>query len=157
MGVSGAGKTVVGEALARRLGLDYADGDAFHAPENVAKMQRGIPLTDGDRAPWLAAIGRWLAAHEGAGGVVSCSALRRSYRDALRASAPRSFFVQLAVDVALLRARIDARQDHFMPSTLLASQLQTLEALAPDEAGMIVENQGATPAQLAERIISRLP
>lgn len=157
MGVSGAGKTVVGEALARRLGLDYADGDAFHAPESVAKMRCGIPLTDGDRAPWLAAVGRWLAAHEGAGGVVSCSALRRSYRDTLRASAPRSFFVQLAADAALLRARIDARQDHFMPSTLLTSQLQTLEALAPDEAGMIVQNQGATPEQLAERIISRLP
>lgn len=156
MGVSGAGKSVVGAAIAAQLGLDYADGDAFHAPENVAKMQAGIPLTDRDRAPWLAAIGGWLAAHDRSGGVVSCSALRRSYRDALRAAAARSFFVQLNVDPALLQARMEARRQHFMPATLLSSQLQTLEPLAADEPGVILENQAATPEQLAARFVARL-
>jgi gluconokinase len=149
MGVSGSGKTTVGLALAARLGLPYADGDAFHSAANVAKMHSGIPLDDADRAPWLDAVGAWLAAHDG---VMSCSALRRAYRDHLRAFAPGAFFVQLNVDHARLQARLDAREGHFMPSSLLRSQLATLEPLAPDEKGELIDNTGESPAAVAARV-----
>jgi gluconokinase len=154
MGVSGAGKTVVGEALAARMALPYADGDDFHAPANIAKMRAGSALSDTDRAPWLEAVAAWLAQRDG---VVSCSALKRSYRDLIRARAPGALFVQLNVDPAVLRARVDARPGHFMPSSLLASQLATLEPLQPDEAGVVIDNQGCTPEQLAARIVAKLP
>jgi gluconokinase len=149
MGVSGSGKTVVGEALARRLALPYADGDAFHSEANVAKMANGVALDDLDRAPWLDAVGTWLAEHDG---VVSCSALRRAYRDHLRTFAPRAFFVQLNVTEELLRLRIDGRKDHFMPSSLLRSQLALLEPLAPDEQGVQIDNAGETPDEVAAKV-----
>lgn len=136
MGVSGTGKSTVGRALAERLQIDYADGDDFHPPENIAAMAGGRPLTDADRADWLADIGRWLAAHDRTGGVVSCSALRRSYRDVLRAAAARAIFLHLVGDRDLIGARM-SRRDHFMPPSLLDSQLAILEPLASDERGRV--------------------
>ena len=137
MGVSGAGKSTVGEALAARLGLPYADADAFHPAANVAKMRAGVPLDDADRAPWLAAVGSWLAErHEGA--VVSCSALRRAYRDTLRGYGGSLAFVHLDGPAAVVTRRVAARAGHFMPASLVASQLATLEPLGSDEAGLTV-------------------
>jgi gluconokinase len=149
MGVSGSGKTVVGRALAARLGLPYADGDDFHSAANIAKMKSGLPLDDADRAPWLDAVGAWLAERDG---VVSCSALRRAYRDRLRCFAPQALFVQLNVDPRVLKERVEARQGHFMPSSLLGSQLATFEPLAPDEHGIILDNTRGTPADVAARV-----
>lgn len=136
MGVSGVGKTTVGVTLADRLDLEYADGDDLHSAEAKQKMAAGIPLTDDDRWPWLERVGAWLAAHDATGGVTGCSALRRSYRDVLRAAAPRARFLYLSAPPELLRERMDyrlAEGRHFMPTDLLASQLDTLEPPAPDE------------------------
>lgn len=145
MGVSGSGKSTVAAALAARLGARYVDADDLHPPENVAKMAAGVPLTDEDRMPWLRAVARALAA-EPAPVVIACSALRRAYRDVLR-GAPESdddvFFVQLDVAPDLLARRVGARPGHFMPASLLASQLATLESLTPDESGVVVD--GAAP------------
>jgi len=138
MGVCGSGKTTVGQALAERLGLPYAEADDFHPAENVAKMTAGQPLDNSDRAPWLAAVGRWLAEHP-RGGVVTCSALRRTYRDVLRRSAPGAMFVHLAGDADVVAARVAARTDHFMPASLVASQLHLLEPLTSDEGGLTVD------------------
>ena len=135
MGVAGSGKTTVGDALARQLGLDYADADTFHDKNSVAKMAAGHPLNDDDRSPWLQAIGRWLAEHDESGGVASCSALRRRYRDILRAAAPRVQFLHLDGDPSLVTQRVADRQDHFMPASLVCSQLETLEGLQADELG----------------------
>jgi gluconokinase len=135
MGVAGSGKTSVGAALAARLGLDYADADAFHSQANVAKMAGGHPLNDDDRRPWLEAIGVWLAAHDQAGGVASCSALRRAYRDVLRKAAPRVRFLHLDGDPSVVAQRVASRRDHFMPASLVRSQLKTLEPLESDETG----------------------
>ena len=149
MGVSGSGKTVVGRALAARLGLPYADGDEFHSPANIAKMKSGVPLDDADRAPWLDAVGAWLAERQG---VVSCSALKRAYRDRLRCSVPHALFVQLNVDPKVLQERVEARQGHFMPSSLLPSQLATFEPLALEEHGLIIDNTRGTPTDVAARV-----
>lgn len=135
MGVAGSGKTTVGAALAQRLCLDYADADTFHDKASVAKMAAGHPLDDDDRSPWLQAIGRWLAAHEQTGGVASCSALRRRYRDVLRTAAPRVTFLHLDGDPRVVTQRVAARLDHFMPASLVSSQLETLEGLEADEKG----------------------
>jgi gluconokinase len=105
-GVSGSGKTTVGAALAGRLHVPFADADDFHPPGNIAKMSAGIPLTDTDREPWLHAIGVWLADRDETGGVVACSALKRRYRDVLRAAAPRVSFIQLAGDIEVVRRRV---------------------------------------------------
>jgi len=139
MGVSGAGKSTIGTLLAARLGAPFADADAFHPPANIAKMSRGEPLTDADRWPWLDAIGAWLDARAaaGEGGVVTCSALRRSYRDRLRAGRPAVRLLHLTGDPALIGARQAARPDHFMPASLMASQFATLEA--PGEAERAIE------------------
>ncbi|RYV52979.1 gluconokinase [Pengzhenrongella frigida] len=139
MGVSGCGKSTVGEALADRLGLEFADADAFHSAANVAKMASGRPLDDDDRAPWLLSIGAWLAAHEETGAVVACSALRRRYRDALRAGAPSTVFVHLAGDPSVVARRVGDRPGHFMPASLVESQLATLEPLEADEAGQSLD------------------
>lgn len=140
MGVSGSGKTTVGRSLASRLGVDHGDADDFHPAGNVAKMAAGQPLVDADREPWLRAVGAWLASHGGDGGAVaSCSALKRSYRDVLRAAAPGVTFLHLQGGRGLLAERLSARSGHFMPPSLLASQLRTLEPLEPDEAGMAVD------------------
>lgn len=135
MGVAGSGKTTVGAALAERLGLEYADADAFHGEASVAKMAAGHPLNDDDRGPWLQAIGVWLAAHDETGGVVSCSALRRRYRDVLRKAAPRVHFLHLDGDPLVVTQRVASRLNHFMPLSLVSSQLETLERLEPDETG----------------------
>lgn len=135
MGVAGSGKSTVGSALAGKLGLDYADADEFHSEANVAKMAAGHPLDDDDRAPWLLAIGHWLAAHDNEGGVASCSALRRQYRDVLREAAPRVHFLHLDGDPNVVTERVANRPGHFMPASLVSSQLETLERLGTDETG----------------------
>src|SRR3982750_3854146 len=135
MGVSGSGKTTVGAALAVRLGLRFVDGDALHPEANVAKMAAGTPLTDDDRWPWLDAVGAVLADGQV---VVACSALRRVYRDRLRAAAPDIQFVYLRVPRDVLEERMSHRA-HFMPVTLLDSQLATLEPPEPDERAITID------------------
>lgn len=158
MGVSGSGKTTVGELLSRRLGVVYAEADAFHPPANVAKMAAGQPLDDEDRRPWLAAIAAWIGAQDaaGTGGVVSCSALRYRYRDVLRAASPRVWFLHLAVDEEIVRDRVAGRgQSHFMPASLVASQFEALEPLRPDERGTVVDATAA-PESIVELVLTRL-
>ena len=152
MGVSGSGKTTVGAALADALGLPFVDGDALHPAANVAKMAAGIPLDDADRAPWLDAVGAVLAAGPV---VVACSALRRVYRDRLRAAAPELLLVFLDGSREVLAARMAARPGHFMPASLLDSQLATLERPDPDEHPVTVDIDAPVPeivASLVERI-----
>ena len=143
MGVSGSGKSAVGRRVATRLGYVFADADDYHPPANVARMARGIPLTDDERAPWLRALAAWLAEQHAAGHstVLACSALKRGYRDALRAGAPGLCFVHLAAPREVLLERMQHRA-HFMPASLLDSQLQTLEPLRPDEIGLTVDATG---------------
>ncbi|GLW65116.1 gluconokinase [Actinomadura rubrobrunea] len=139
MGVAGSGKTTFGAALARRLRVPFADADDFHPPANIAKMSAGVPLDDADRLPWLRAIGAWLAEHADGGGVVTCSALRRAYRDLLREQAPEATFVHLHGDREVVRRRVAERTDHFMPASLVDSQFDTLEPLGPDERGLVLD------------------
>lgn len=139
MGVSGSGKTTVGEELARRLDVPFAEGDDFHEQRNVDRMQAGVPLDDADRWPWLAAIAAWLADHAVGGGVATCSALRRAYRDVLRSKAPDVVFLHLAGEEAVIRRRLEQRTGHFMPPDLLRSQFQALEPLEDDEPGIVVD------------------
>ncbi|MFJ2651427.1 gluconokinase [Streptomyces sp. NPDC087420] len=155
MGVSGTGKTTVGQLLAKALDVPYAEGDAFHPPENIAKMSAGTPLDDADRWPWLDAVGAWAAGRAGRGGVVAASSLKRSYRDRLRAAAPDVVFVHLAGDRALIEERMAARKGHFMPPALLDSQFATLQPLEDDEAGVAVEVTG-TPEEIAGRAAEAL-
>ncbi len=155
MGVAGTGKTTIGPLVADALGVPYAEGDDFHPPANIAKMTAGTPLDDADRGPWLDAIGAWAHGRAGHGGVVSCSALKRAYRDRLRAAAPGVVFLHLAGDRALIEARMAERQGHFMPAALLDSQFATLEPLGPDEAGAVVDVSG-TPEQIAGRAVTTL-
>jgi gluconokinase len=158
MGVSGAGKSTVGALLAERLGAAFADGDAFHPPANVATMAAGTPLTDEDRWPWLDAIGAWLAgrAAAGEGAVVACSALRRAYRDRLRAACPGVRFVFLRGDMTLIGPRQAARRGHYMPASLLASQFATLEEPGPEEDALTVTVEPA-PDAIAEAVVAALP
>lgn len=135
MGVSGCGKSTVGAALAQRLRVPFADADDFHPPRNVARMSAGVPLTDEDRGPWLDAVAAWLAAHAKTGGVVSCSALKRAYRDVLRGAAPHAVHLHLHGDREVLAGRVAGRPGHFMPAALVDSQLATLEPLEADEVG----------------------
>jgi carbohydrate kinase (thermoresistant glucokinase family) len=143
MGVSGSGKTAVGERLAAELGLAFIEGDDHHPEANVTKMAAGIPLTDEDRSPWLRTLADVVAARHrrDAGTVLACSALRRAYRDALRAAAPlnESFVIQLDADEATLRSRLEQRRGHYMPASLLESQLATLEPLEPEESGVVLD------------------
>lgn len=154
MGVSGTGKSTVGRLLADRLGIPFEDGDTFHSPANVAKMASGVPLDDADRAPWLAAIGRWLHGRITAetGGVVACSALALRYRDALRAAAPEVFFLHLTADRDQLIERMTHRRGHYMPAALLDSQLHTLEPLEAGERGAALATD-RTPEHLAETAV----
>jgi len=138
MGVSGSGKSTVGAAIAQRLRVPFADADDFHPPANVAKMTAGHPLDDHDRHPWLEAIGAWLAQHED-GGVMSCSALKRSYRDLLRHHLGTVEFLHLHGSREVIARRQSSRPGHFMPASLLTSQFATLEPLAPDERGLVID------------------
>ena len=155
MGVAGTGKTTIGPLVAARLGVPYAEGDDFHPAANVAKMSAGIPLDDEDRWPWLDAIGAWAHGRAGLGGVVSSSALKRSYRDRLRAAAPGLVFLHLTGDRALIERRMAERKGHFMPAALLDSQFATLQPLGRDEAGVAVDVSG-TPEDIAERAAAAL-
>ncbi|WP_285249765.1 gluconokinase [Pseudarthrobacter sp. fls2-241-R2A-168] len=155
MGVSGAGKSTVGAALAERLGAAFVDSDSLHPKANVEKMAAGTPLTDEDRWPWLDLVGAELASAHADGIVVACSALKRAYRDAIRAKAPSALFVQLQVELPLLQERVAKRPGHFMPASLLTSQLETLEPLQADEAGLTVSTQEGIEAT-ADAIVSQL-
>ncbi|BDZ44703.1 gluconokinase [Naasia aerilata] len=159
MGVSGCGKSTVGELLAQELQVDFLDADDLHTPEHKAKMHAGIPLTDADRRPWLATVGAAMKAETDAGRsvVVACSALRRIYRDALReAAAGPVFFVHLHGSRELLESRLGRREGHFMPPTLLDSQLATLEPLEPDEAGVVVDI-ALSPQAAVDAAVAALP
>ncbi|MGC5346594.1 gluconokinase [Streptomyces sp. DT171] len=155
MGVAGTGKTTIGPLLAAELGVPYAEGDDFHPPENIAKMSAGTPLEDADRWPWLDAIGRWAHGRAGFGGVVSSSALKRSYRDRLRAGAPGAVFLHLTGDRSLIEERMAQRKGHFMPAALLDSQYATLQPLEVDEAGVAVDVSG-TPEDITRRAVAAL-
>ena len=156
MGVSGSGKTTVGEALADALGFDFIEGDAFHPPANVEKMAAGIPLTDDDRAPWLGALVEAVRARRegGLGTVLACSALRRTYRDQLRTAVPlkESFVVALEADAGTLRSRLWTRRGHYMPAILLESQLATLEPLESDEPGVTIDAARRPELVIAEAL-----
>ncbi|MCA8879562.1 MAG: gluconokinase [Rhodobacteraceae bacterium] len=148
MGVSGCGKTSVGAGLAARLKAPFVEGDELHPEANVAKMAAGLPLTDHDRRPWLQTIAARIAAEPAPVIVVSCSALRRAYRDLLRTESARPVaFVYLHGSEALLASRMNARRDHFMPSALLASQLATLES-PQGEPGVVTVDVGGTIAEI---------
>jgi carbohydrate kinase (thermoresistant glucokinase family) len=138
MGVSGSGKSTVGAARAQRLRVPFVDADTLHPPTNIAKMAAREPLNDDDRYLWLERVGEWLAAHRG-GGVASCSALKRKYRDQLRAHCPCVEFLHLDGSPQLIGSRIAARAGHFMPAELLLSQFDALQPLGADEAGMTVD------------------
>ncbi|GAA2934048.1 gluconokinase [Streptomyces enissocaesilis] len=155
MGVAGTGKTTIGPLLAERLGVPYAEGDDFHPPANIAKMSAGTPLDDADRWPWLDSIGRWAHGRAGLGGVVSSSALKRSYRDRLRAAAPGAVFLHLTGDRELIEERMRERRGHFMPTALLDSQYATLQPLQEDEAGVSVDVSG-TPGDITGRAVAAL-
>ncbi|MET9377033.1 gluconokinase [Streptomyces sp. NPDC002992] len=155
MGVAGTGKTTIGPLVADALGVPYAEGDDFHPAANVAKMSAGIPLDDADRGPWLDAIGRWAHGREGRGGVVSSSALKRIYRDRLRAAAPGLVFLHLTGSRELIEERMAERRGHFMPTALLDSQFATLQPLQDDEAGVAVDVSGS-PEEIAARAVAAL-
>ncbi len=155
MGVSGCGKSTVGRQLADAHGHNYVEGDAFHSRANVAKMSAGQPLSDEDRDEWLHALQAQLRAarEHGLGLVLSCSALKRRYRDVLRQADPALRFVHLHGPHALIAERLAARRDHYMPPVLLDSQLAVLEPLGPDEDGLVLDIRDA-PAQLVQQIVA---
>jgi gluconokinase len=154
MGVSGCGKSEIGRLLAARLGVPHFEGDEDHSPVNIAKMAAGIPLADADRHGWLLLLQARLrdAAARGAGLVLSCSALKRRYRDLLRAGDPQLYFVHLDGARALIAERMQARPGHFMPVSLLDSQLRDLEPLQQDERGVRVDI-ALPPAQLVQQVM----
>ena len=157
MGVAGSGKSTVAALLAIMLRYEFQEGDLLHPPENVEKMRSGAPLTDADRAIWLdrvaAAIDGWRA--HGEGGVISCSALKRSYRDIIIGDRPDVALVYLKGSYDLIHARMAARHEHFMPVALLDSQFAILEEPAPDEHPIVVDVDAA-PAAIAAEIVRRL-
>ena len=145
IGVSGSGKSTVAKRLAPALDATFLEGDEYHSSANVAKMRAGMPLTDADRWPWLDKLGHAIASHgtQGRNVVVACSALRRNYRERLAAAARRPLtFIHLTIDPGILRARMQARHQHFMPAVLLDSQLKTLEPLQADELGTEIVETG---------------
>jgi gluconokinase len=156
-GVSGSGKTTVGAMLAGRLGWPFADADDFHPAANIAKMRAGIPLTDEDRLPWLRAIASWMDQEiaRNQPGVITCSALRRSYRDVLLGGRPKAQMIFLTVDRQVLAARLAARHGHFFPQQLLSSQFDALEPPQPDERVICVA-PGPDPAATVAAIIAVL-
>lgn len=162
MGVSGTGKSTVAQGVAAALNLLVAEGDDFHPPANIAKMSAGVPLDDDDRRPWLTALAGWTGERhaEGTSTVVTCSALKRSYRDILRSGVPEStLFVHLVGSREVLERRM-TRRAHFMPVSLLDSQLATLQPLEPDEDGLVVDTDqpvGAVVDAVVARLSSRTP
>ena len=157
MGVSGCGKSDIGQRLATALGVPFIEGDLWHSPASVTKMAAGIPLTDDDRAAWLATLRDQIAAAQasGAGMVLSCSALKRRYRDVLREGDPDLFFVELDGPRALIEERMHARKGHFMPPSLLDSQFRDLAPLQADERGLRVQITG-TPAAIMQTILAEV-
>jgi gluconokinase len=157
MGVAGSGKTTVGRALARRLGWSFKEGDALHPPENVAKMRAGHPLDDRDRAPWLAAVAARIDAwrERGEAGVITCSALKRQYREIVIGNRQDVRLVYLCGSRSLLAERLADRRGHFMPPSLLDSQLATLEPPAPEENAIKV-SVDAPVADIVARIVAAL-
>ena len=156
MGVAGSGKSVIGAALANALGVEFVEGDKYHSAENVERMSRGIPLTDDDRAQWLRSLATRIreAEKEGTGLVMSCSALRRSYRDILRAEAGEVRFVFLKGERALIGERLATRRGHFMPPSLLDSQLATLEEPSPDEKTWVCDIR-KSPQEIVAALVAR--
>lgn len=154
MGVSGSGKTTVAQLLVERFGWAMAEADDFHSAANKQKMASGTPLTDEDREPWLVSLRDWIDAQPGTV-VLTCSALKRKYRDLLRTADARVVFLQLDGDPELLRRRMATRSGHFMPQSLLDSQLATLEPLAPEEDGAVIDIDG-TPQDEADRAVQAL-
>jgi gluconokinase len=155
MGVAGSGKTTVGMLLARRLGVDFADADEFHSERNIATMAAGTPLTDDDRRPWLEAIAQWLGSHEADGCVVTCSALRRVYRDVVRHQAPDACFLYLAGSPELMTSRVGGRGHHFMPAELVESQFATLEAPDDDERAVEVD-ASLSPERIVDTFVAEI-
>jgi len=156
MGVAGSGKSTIGAAFARALKVPFVEGDAYHPPENVQRMSLGIPLTDADRQPWLLALGARLreARAAGSGLVLSCSALKRSYRDILRAEAGHLQFIFLKGDRPLIAERLAGRRGHFMPASLLESQFAALEEPEPGEHAWIADVT-QPPAVIVAALVSR--
>jgi carbohydrate kinase (thermoresistant glucokinase family) len=157
MGVAGSGKTTAGALMASRLGWDFAEADDFHPAANVAKMSAGVPLDDQDRLPWLHDLREWIdqVIATGRHGIVTCSALKRSYRDLLRA--PGVVFVHMSGSPATIEARLGARQGHFMPPGLLASQFADLEEVDPDEDHVIVDlDHGLSASQEVDLVLRAL-
>lgn len=138
-GVSGSGKSTIGSFVAQRLGVPFIDADSLHSDANVTTMSAGIPLTDDDRASWLVRIGEVMVQHRDKGLVVACSALRRRYRDTIRAFVPSAYFLTLTGSRAVLAERISGRRGHFMPGALLDSQLAAFEPLESDESGADID------------------
>lgn len=157
MGVSGCGKSTIGTLLGHRMGWPFLDADDLHPAENVAKMQRGVPLTDADRWPWLDLVAAWIADRANAGrpGVVGCSALKRSYRDLLRRADPRLRVVYLWGDREILTERLSHRHGHFFPRQLLDAQLAALEEPTPDEHPVVVPI-GQSPDRTVDAILAAL-
>lgn len=155
MGVSGSGKSTVGELLAHRLEVEFADGDDFHSAANRAKLQAGVPLTDADRRPWLDAIGGWLAERETTGAVVACSALKRRYRDVIRALAPDTELLYCEGDLELITGRLANRSDHFMPASLLESQFAELEPPGADE-DAVAEHVARPPEAIIDGFLTQV-
>jgi gluconokinase len=157
MGVSGAGKTTVARGISELTGLRFAEADEFHTEAHVAQMRAGIPLTDTDRWPWLRALAAWMAERhaEGVSTVLTCSALKRAYRDLLRQGPAEVEFLHLDGTAELIRDRLDRRVGHYMPASLLDSQRAILEHLGPDEAGVVLE-VAAPPDELVRAAVTRL-
>ena len=157
MGISGAGKTTVAEELAARLGWPFEEGDTLHPEANVAKMHAGIPLTDADRQPWLEAVAAWIDAQRAKKqpGIITCSALKRAYRRIVVGDRPEVRLIYLRGSRQLIAQRLAGRHGHFMPATLLQSQIDALEETGPDEDPLIIDI-GPPPGQLAEEIIRSL-
>jgi gluconokinase len=157
MGVSGCGKTTVAQGIAEATGMVFAEADQFHSEANVAKMRAGQPLDDLDRWPWLESLAAWMSEQDeqGHSTVIACSALRRAYRDVLRTAPPSVQFVHLAGPPEVVRARLAVREGHYMPASLLDSQLGTLEPLQPDESGVVLDLR-CTPERLVSQAVSWL-
>ncbi|MDO5627860.1 MAG: gluconokinase [Mobilicoccus sp.] len=157
MGVSASGKTTVAEKIRDRTGWIFAEADDFHPRSNIEKMERGVPLTDEDRQPWLEALAAWIEGREkgGVSSIVTCSALKKDYRDILRGASDNVVFIHLHGDERTLTDRIEGRSGHFMPASLLESQLDTLEELDEDENGYVF-NIELSPDEIAEEALRRV-